>query len=188
MSFRSSVFISIRAPRAGRDTNKDIRYCISYRFQSARPVRGATSRPKMPIAPPINFNPRAPCGARRGGRQTGDVQHQISIRAPRAGRDVRGGDGGRRAVRFQSARPVRGATISLPHLRRASGFQSARPVRGATPAGGLRHCQGRDFNPRAPCGARRQASASPSFANRFQSARPVRGATITIQSMDGKST
>ena len=42
-------------------------------------------------------------------------------------------------IRFQSTRPVRGATF--PPARRHSNnrFQSTRPVRGATNAGGKRH-------------------------------------------------
>ena len=130
------VMVSIHAPRVGRDRSK-------------RPCVGAT----------ISFNPRAPCGAR--------PRAPIRIIAAR---------------RFQSTRPVWGAT-SIPEYKEGMyEFQSTRPVWGAT--AGYRivmhvhdvsiHAPrvGRDhsptlprkgqgcFNPRAPCGARRHASAS----------------------------
>ena len=123
--------ISIHAPRAGRDVfrfSSEMGECyfnprapcgarleihltpaIAHRFQSTRPVRGATQR--LPLcrgcacisihAPRAgrdhrgrellrylpHFNPRAPCGARpdAGGRRPG--RGDISIHAPRAGRD-----------------------------------------------------------------------------------------------------
>ena len=58
-------------------------------------------------------------------------------------------------MKFQSPRPLRGAT------RKASSdiglklaFQSPRPLRGATGPGCHHSSQKRDFNPRAPYGAR----------------------------------
>ena len=150
----SYEIISIRAPRAGRDTtataSKTIPTDFNPRapcgarpkkpptrpqdciFQSARPVRGATNRLTKKIdalnisirAPRagrdlnftagflmrMDFNPRAPCGARLIEAHTDTV------------------DG-----LFQSARPVRGATIAGARLvRKPAVFQSARPVRGAT--------------------------------------------------------
>ena len=101
-----------------------------------------------------SFNPRAPCGARL--IETFDrASYQ----------------------RFQSTRPMRGATIRIVTLTDAAMFQSTRPMRGAT-CGRCLSCRfrrvsihaphaGRDaahpssavrricFNPRAPCGARR---------------------------------
>ena len=59
-------------------------------------------------------------------------------------------------------------------------FQSTRPVRGAT----IVFVQWRDephyFNPRAPCGARHLSHLPKLKKFRFQSTRPVRGATIAI--------
>ncbi len=79
-----------------------------------------------------NFNPRAPCGARRIGSSIN-----------------------RRLLGFQSARPVRGATtLTVDGLLTAAEFQSARPVRGATRMETLSAWASCYFNPRAPCGAR----------------------------------
>ena len=59
-------------------------------------------------------------------------------------------------ILFQSTRPVWGATVRLYII---SGtvriFQSTRPVWGATPAALPPAAPARHFNPRAPCGARR---------------------------------
>ena len=101
-------------------------------------------------------------GPRSAGRDTAAPDpwwvRVVSIRAPRAGRDP-----GRRSDRFpcqmfRSARPVRGATICRPGLSQAHWFRSARPVRGATRRGCSRACGPSCFDPRAPCGARRDAA------------------------------
>ena len=127
--------ISIHAPHAGRDR-----------------CRRSDRRGKY------YFNPRAPCGAR---------PRRLIRPTPRP--------------TFQSTRPVRGATIFSPASVLLALFQSTRPVRGATskkPITELRcqisihapragrdcsdvarcSCQ-RDFNPRAPCGARQSVSS-----------------------------
>ena len=125
------VHISIHAPRVGRDE----------RTRSARSMD-------------TNFNPRAPCGARRPGLLTAPRSRHFNPRAPCGARhslySMLCG-----AFRFQSTRPVWGATrlcmflfdglcisIHAPRVGRdLSSFASIR-----------NHC---DFNPRAPCGARR---------------------------------
>ena len=56
-------------------------------------------------------------------------------------------------------------------------FQSTLPVRGAT---ALRLCENsmhKDFNPRSPCGERRQKPYAKLRGLLFQSTLPVRGAT-----------
>ena len=55
------------------------------------------------------FNPRAPCGARQ-------AMPKITTAA----------------VKFQSTRPVRGATWAAEKIADGKKFQSTRPVRGAT--------------------------------------------------------
>ena len=149
----------------------------------------------------------------------------ISIHAPHAGRD--GGvtvSNGPKVSRFQSTRPMRGATESVAMSRDKAIFQSTRPMRGATcllrrclfrqefqstrpmrgatweqDCSGERYCisihaphAGRDvstsvlscmennFNPRAPCGARRPTLPSLVPKHPFQSTRPMRGATAKV--------
>ena len=123
------------------------------RFQSTRPVWGATEAIPNMITQLPNFNPRAPCGARRAGSKTGDIigisihaprvgrdrscaaricEMSISIHAPRVGRDVATNAMWIVYESFQSTRPVWGATVrhSVFFIRRK--FQSTRPVWGAT--------------------------------------------------------
>ena len=168
--------ISTHAPLAGRDNYATGMTANSIRFQPTRPLRGATRsaeqggraraisthaplagrdgynpRPRQDGRP--YFNPRAPCGARHGST-------------------IKRGDG----MRFQPTRPLRGATISSHHLSAREVFQPTRPLRGATlealkdravldisthaPLAGRDNSacwlvsKSRDFNPRAPCGAR----------------------------------
>ena len=146
-------------------------------FQSTRPVWGATQaprrqRPKLSIsihAPRVGrdqsksvgnskavyFNPRAPCGARRGGSANQTHIGVISIHAPRVGRDAVQMLPPQLQPQFQSTRPVWGATRNGRWIcRRCFRFQSTRPVWGATQLHRAAALPLANFNPRAPCGAR----------------------------------
>ena len=103
--------ISIHAPRAGRDLPSVTVIVMVLTISIHAPRAG---RDIVPVAEYLAT--------------------QISIHAPRAGRDCFWPASTETARRFQSTRPVRGAT----HFRRLAG-----QVFG-------------DFNPRAPCGARQQ--------------------------------
>ena len=125
----------------------------------------------------MNFNPRAPCGARRCWR--------IASRS---------------TERFQPTRPLRGATVfpdvvketknisthaplagrdprPQHSVRESLIFQPTRPLRGATFRGGEGDFFNGDFNPRAPCGARQMPGGMRSSPRSFQPTRPLRGAT-----------
>ena len=124
--------ISIRAPLAGSDYTDNKLLEINFQFQSALPLRGATSG-RQQDERVRDFNPRSPCGERqRLGHRRND-EHAISIRAPLAGSDGQMAARGAEGARFQSALPLRGATQSL--------------ASSTIPAG--------NFNPRSPCGERR---------------------------------
>ena len=105
-------------------------------FQSTRPVRGATAL--------LSAN---------------GFTVQISIHAPRAGRDHGGAD------------QVRPGAISI-HAPRA----------GRDSSSGSSSASRSNFNPRAPCGARPLDAAEEKLRMTFQSTRPVRGATVRILS------
>ena len=105
--------ISTRAPRTGRDERAHLIELGVYLFQFSRPVWGATRPTLMVRYISSYFNPRAPCGARQRGANTEDQGRRISILAPRAGRDGSTKYPDRIANRFQSSRPVRGATWML---------------------------------------------------------------------------
>ena len=194
-----STYFNPRAPRGARlSASSGAESVIT--FQSTRPMRGATrrrllrqKRRSISIHAPHagrdglrashqyhegHFNPRAPCGARRSSTLC-----TISF-----------------ASTFQSTRPMRGATDT----RRLAPFPS--PISIHAPHAGRDHdatdavAVYRDFNPRAPCGARQRLQEQYSIltrisihaphagrdgreqgyhpqAARFQSTRPMRGAT-----------
>ena len=101
------------------------------------------------------FNPRAPYGARPTPRPCGSSP-----------------------PRFQSTRPIRGATISGGQILYVLQFQSTRPIRGATADPATINYAFLHFNPRAPYGARRPLrTLLPIRHKGFQSTRPIRGAT-----------
>ena len=104
-------------------------------FQSTRPVWGATGQ--------------------ENGLRAGE---EISIHAPRVGRDV------------GLSRPTIALYISIhaPRVGRDPYNRAARKPR-------------RNFNPRAPCGARLISSRVVSCHIAFQSTRPVWGATAAIR-------
>ena len=148
--------ISIHAPRVGSD--------------------GIYTQPRLPD---IHFNPRSPCGERLNHSLTMRAYARISIHAPRVGSDIHADSvfspikyfnprspcgerpGGQSqafcSCAFQSTLPVWGATRPLTIILILSGFQSTLPVWGATPAGYARVLKGDYFNPRSPCGERRDA-------------------------------
>ena len=146
-------------------------------FQSTRPVWGATSPPSQATSSFWCFNPRAPCGARRTPQdyQSAVKRFQstrpvwgatiflaiiISLLLFQSTRPVWGATPCHRTLRmlhrFQSTRPVWGATHVVSLFLRSLVFQSTRPVWGATHPQGRFCFRGTSFNPRAPCGARRQ--------------------------------
>ena len=138
------------------------------------------------------------------------LDRDISIHAPHAGRDFQAFLNVQALKRFQSTHPSRGATLALTAQSvYQPEFQSTPPSRGATRSG-LRYpehgaisihapragrnyyCHSyaaweKDFNPRAPCGARRFENDMSKTTEEFQSTRPVRGATYTRNQIINKS-
>ena len=125
--------ISIHAPHTGRDTQPLSATRLPPTFQSTRPIRGATGVAKAAIDKYIDFNPRAPYGARRRVYSPEIHGVGISIHAPHTGRD--------KCMRTGHPTPTL--------------FQSTRPIRGATVISGPGPTMEFNFNPRAPYGARR---------------------------------
>ena len=79
--------ISIHALRAERDSTEESKGKESKEFQSTRSVRSATARVIGRVIVQFDFNPRAPCGARRTQSRACRPARQISIHALRAERD-----------------------------------------------------------------------------------------------------
>ena len=128
---------------------------LNRQFQSTRPMRGATVRPEPPevenaisihaphagrdrveqeINPPSGyFNPRAPCGAR----------HDLMSK----------GEG---VLTFQSTRPMRGATGCVRRVAAILRISIHAPHAGRDTTVAVEPSHATYFNPRAPCGARRE--------------------------------
>ena len=102
--------ISIHAPHTGRDYTMVYVRIRPYTFQSTRPIRGATLYSPWTCGALADFNPRAPYGARHAGPCSSRAGGGISIHAPHTGRDRVPSVQRRLTSRFQSTRPIRGAT------------------------------------------------------------------------------
>ena len=188
--------VSIHAPHAGRDCTivHDQPAGSSFNPRAlcgARPSRRSSSRrsssfnPRAPCGARLHacrckccagsFNPRTPCGARRLSLLLHGLGRCFNPRAP-CGARPSSLSTSRFMARFQSTRPVRGATC-FQHLRRGvldvsihaphagrdvifPSFFSAIAVSIHAPRAGRDCCPLPSaplcgcFNPRAPCGAR----------------------------------
>ena len=172
-------FISIHAPRVGSDPEAGGGEWPALIFQSTLPVWGATPKLSQPRSTRPNFNPRSPCGERRGGpvygqRNNGDFNPRspcgerlsascdnvycfvISIHAPRVGSDV--------------------STI-CDNLNRFI-ISIHAPRVGSDQPKGIGGNARQNFNPRSPCGERRNPRPSSWRRYNFQSTLPVWGATV----------
>ena len=107
--------ISIHAPHTGRDSTGTDKTSSANQFQSTRPIRGATVLVSQWHDHIAYFNPRAPYGARL---------KNISIRLLLIYFNPRAPYGARRIIslfiqahkKFQSTRPIRGATAKMHNL------------------------------------------------------------------------
>ena len=126
--------ISIHAPHTGRDLYSifSLHYCI-------------------------HFNPRAPYGARQTRKHKDFTHGTISIHAPHTGRDVTEFFVNIKSLRISIHAPHTGRDRKgYGNSRKGQKFQSTRPIRGATPRQQEKYQGQGDFNPRAPYGARQQ--------------------------------
>ena len=126
--------ISIHAPRVGSDPDN-------------LPLRQRRQ----------DFNPRSPCGERRvyfnNSKQKWDA---ISIHAPRVGSDDNGDyDDKNNDISIHAPRVGSDFSPSI-YSGKINRFQSTLPVWGATPVTALQTFLIFYFNPRSPCGERRE--------------------------------
>ena len=192
-------YFNPRAPCGARQL--PIRAASSqFRFQSTRPVWGATVFCFYRKCLIKHFNPRAPCGARPSPPPSTAARRSISIHAPRVGRDSSrapcpapnlisihaprvGRDGATylneppSIISIHAPRVGRDAACHLAPFLSIRHFNPRAPC-GARPATfSTMASRQDDFNPRAPCGARLKQHANIRFRLSFQSTRPVWGAT-----------
>ena len=199
-------------------------------FQSTRPVWGATCNCPIVETGLVNFNPRAPCGARLSGDHSTLHRKNFNPRAPCGARrfktrsvfwfghfNPRAPCGARRlswcmpipSVKFQSTRPVWGATlhrfpsqtrcqisIHAPRVGRDDSpswllllplqFQSTRPVWGATPER-VYVVTSFIFQSTRPVLGATNAVNHRTVRPLFQSTRPVWGATVCTSRASGNT-
>ena len=74
--------ISIHAPRAGRDTAQGERISLAMSISIHAPRAGRDKRDRGKGSGPMNFNPRAPCGARLSRFLYGSFLFNFNPRAP----------------------------------------------------------------------------------------------------------
>ena len=180
------------------------------KFQPTRPLRGATRPASSGSACRSNFNPRAPCGARpwwcAASRRWNVFQPTRPLRGATEIQQIPPN-----LTIFQPTRPLRGATVKLWHWIVRRNISTHAPLAGRdvlcecnpsaiignfnprAPCGARRrmafkHCgQKENFNPRAPCGARQTGRIRTNRKRRFQPTRPLRGATQGLHSKTRKA-
>ena len=128
-----SEMISIHAPHTGRDTAKNTDCTADKQFQSTRPIRGATKGRITTIVQSPNFNPRAPYGARLRTICFAMTSTHFNPRAPYGARPAAVLLFGRRFLKFQSTRPIRGATNRLAHNMLCNNISIHAPHTGRDP-------------------------------------------------------
>ena len=169
--------LSFAAPLAGRDDWEQPESTNPYKFQSTRPLRGATyCRPCLGDTSG-HFNPRAPCGVRRETLWLDDRAVAISIHAPLAGCDTACCTICTPSRIFQSTHPLRGATIIGKRGPKHGSISIHAPLAGCDLSRPFPPPPSRHFNPRTPCGVRPVLPLCASTAGEFQSTHPLRGAT-----------
>ena len=177
--------ISIHAPHAGRDPACTVPRRRWRSISIHAPHAGRDRSGGLPPVGGLHFNPRAPCGARRGRLPWAGDLFYISIHAPHAGRDSFFRNLLSFNLRFQSTRPMRGATYTIGGQWRSIQISIHAPHAGRDCRTSHEFPQAEPyFNPRAPCGARRILNSMFDHPQGFQSTRPVRGATTIITEVE----
>ena len=149
------VFISTHAPLAGRDGPDPGAAGVRHGDFNPRAPCGARRRTSdSSFCSSRNFNPRAPCGARQFASRLLRYGTDFNPRAPCGARQIDTITYDNFGT-FQPTRPLRGATDVKSTPPFSFLFQPTRPLRGATVCPAAERTTAENFNPRAPCGARR---------------------------------
>ena len=170
-----NYIISTHAPLAGRDNGQNYMWSVATGFQPTRPLRGATIQ-RLHSQRAVLISTHAPLA----GRDKRENVHRhllgISTHAPLAGRDLR--DVARhRHVSISTHAPLAGRDCEKHNTNIATVISTHAPLAGRDDRRPRRQKDHQDFNPRAPCGARRNGVRAAYMSARFQPTRPLRGAT-----------
>ncbi len=179
--FFAHLKISIHAPHAGSDSEMLVVFSSVAAISIHAPHAGSDVSNSAIFSPPVDFNPRSPCGERR------DSPVILS-----------------RCLLFQSTLPMRGAThiavilyipssfisIHAPHAGSDCDwvitkppeitFQSTLPMRGATPTKQMHPICYTDFNPRSPCGERHRPQSAKQLNSNISIHAPHAGSDVEI--------
>ena len=125
-----SCHFNPRAPCGARPTYM-VSLMLQHLFQSTRPVRGATSL-HNPVTDTVKFQSTRPVRGATSFHALFRTPSDISIHAPRAGRDFMQSTQGCRQLYFNPRAPCGARQKCLLLRLLPMVFQSTRPVRGAT--------------------------------------------------------
>ena len=151
--------VSTHAPLAGSDAFSSLTTPLCQLFQPTLPLRGATRNSARCSMAGVCFNPRSPCGERQS-----NMRLDLHV-----------------WLQFHPTLPLRGATGL------ADSVPETHPVSTHAPLAGSDVKRGRDFrqvicfNPRSPCGERRDGQGELVPSSWFQPTLPLRGATVRIE-------
>ena len=119
-----------RAPCGARRRMEERKRILQW-FQSTRPVRGATGTRRR-VSVLLSFQSTRPVRGATSCAQQFRFGKSVSIHAPRAGRDSRRGRIAAQKQSFNPRAPCGARHGIYPHDPYGPKFQSTRPVRGAT--------------------------------------------------------
>ncbi len=126
-----TIGISIHAPLVGRDAGQAGRRVCPQDFNPRAPC-GARRQRRRRSTIRSHFNPRAPCGARPFPSCSFMISSKISIHAPLVGRDRRTSPNGENHRYFNPRAPCGARLYGNKGCKRGGAFQSTRPLWGAT--------------------------------------------------------
>ena len=177
-------------------------------FQSTHPLRGATKYNKeekrllkISIHAPLagcdnlvnaqkrgdkNFNPRTPCGVRPTVHDSIIGECNFNPRTPCGVRRIKQFFAFPPIFRFQSTHPLRGATCADYDIKKHRCISIHAPLAGCDIVDQYDFPQLENFNPRTPCGVRRENPDDFCSYGVFQSTHPLRGATSPIACEEAK--
>ena len=180
-------WISIHAPRAGCDVGSGNIWLATNTISIHAPRAGCDGHARQRLTGYVDFNPRTPCGVRRGHTGQLCVLLTISIHAPRAGCDWICAPAASAQRNFNPRTPCGVRQRLALHHAPPNRFQSTHPVRGATSAMPPKHTDGNIsiHAPRAGCDGKFDGFTRPNLRKRYKkvSVQPKKRAKKKIKEM-----
>ena len=144
--------ISTHAPLAGHDVHAVVTFNHG-NISTHAPLAGHDDKRMSTQKITINFNPRAPCGARPLSKSIFDFGNNFNPRAPCGARLMSMRRTTAPKQNFNPRAPCGARLVGVLHGRPRS-ISTHAPLAGHDVLFGCYFCFCRYFNPRAPCGAR----------------------------------